>query len=58
MNLRTPINSLWSFNKKFLNLFLFFSYPFRHLSSHTIAVVYGRWDQVQALRKMPTNRMN
>lgn len=23
-----------------------------------IAVVYGRWDQVQELRKMPTNRMN
>ena len=27
-------------------------------ASIRIAVVYGRWDQVQELRKMPTNRMN
>lgn len=27
-------------------------------SLEDIAVVYGRWDQVQELRKMPTNRMN
>lgn len=35
-----------------------FLYANEMLSNEAIAVVYGRWDQVQELRKMPTNRMN